>query len=151
VGLHSGEYSQTYNVGNSLSYSVEGLGLGQSYYFAVIAIGSTGLESLPSAELVVTVAAPPLPMGSMVASNGSGQFDLQWTFPTAAMSSAPEFIVQASPDLVTWTQVATLLAENSLGGNGQVDRFSWPIPPAAGEPKFYRLTAKNWMGSSSAP
>lgn len=151
VGAQSGQYTQTFDAGAATSIPIVQLQEGQTYYFAVVAIGSTGLESPLSAELVVTIATPPLPTGSRVASGEAGELNLQWTFPTSAMGSSPEFIVQASSDLKNWTEVATVSAENSLGGDGQQEYFSWSIPAATGERKFYRLTASNWLGSSTAP
>ncbi len=150
VGTESGQYSQSYDAGTSLSFPVDDLVLGQTYYFAVTVIGSTGLESLASSELMVTIARPPLPTGSTLASNAAtGSLSLKWVFPVSALGSAPEFIVQVSSDLLNWSPVATVAATDSVGRNGQLEEFSWPIPIGGGH-KFYRLTAKNWLGESAA-
>ena len=151
AGTQSGNYNQTYDAATATSFLIEQLEAGQTYYFAVMAIGSTGLESPLSAELVVTIATPPLPTGSQLTMGASGKLDLQWTFPTSAMGSSPEFRIQASADLENWTEVATVLAESSLGGADQLEHFSWTVPTTVDERKFYRLTATNWLGSSAAP
>ena len=150
VGTQSGQYTQTLNTGTATSMPVDNLEVGQTYYFTVVAIGSTGLESPPSTELRLTIAPPPLPLGSSVAASGAGVLKLQWTFPSSAMDSSPEFIVQASSDLRIWTQVATVLAKDSVGGNAQSTQFSWDIPQTDSQ-MFYRLTAKNWLGTSTTP
>ncbi|MES2920243.1 MAG: fibronectin type III domain-containing protein [Verrucomicrobiota bacterium] len=151
VGTQTGQYTRTLDAGTATSVPIDQLEVGQTYYLAVTAIGSTGEESPPSAELVVTIATPPVPTGAQLSPNETGGLALQWTFPSSAMGSSPDFIVQASSDLVNWTEVATVLAENSLGGDGQLEHFSWPVPTTADERKFYRLTARNWLGSSTTP
>ena len=151
VGTQSGQYTATYATGTTAAFPLSGLNFGQTYYLAVSAVGSTGIESPLSAELAVIIAPPPLPMGSQLTSTASGALALEWTLPTSAMGSSPEFIVQASPDLVKWTQVDTVLASDSVGGDAQSQQFSWSVPTGgAGGRMFYRLTAQNWLGSSTA-
>lgn len=150
VGTQSGQYTALYDTGDVITFPVSGLQYGQTYYFAVSAIGSTGLESLLSTELVVNIAPPPLPTGGQLVSTGSGQSGLQWTFPRSALGSSPEFIVSASPDLVTWTEIDTILPAQSTGGDALNLQFSWPMQ-VAGSQRFFRITARNWMGSSTAP
>lgn len=60
-GTSSGAYSVTTNVGNQTSATVGGLQNGQTYYLAVAARNSAGVESLPSNEATyqVPVATPP--------------------------------------------------------------------------------------------
>lgn len=149
-GTKSGEYNKTYEAGLATSIPIDQLDLGQTYYFTVIAIGSTGLESPQSTELVVTLALPPLPSGGTLALDSTGGLCLQWSFPAPAISSSPEFIVEASPDLVAWTEVATVLPEASTHGDDQLKYFSWPISTTGGR-VFYRMTARNWLGQSVAP
>lgn len=151
VGTQSGVYTQTLTAGKVTSIPIYQLQVGQTYYFAISAVGGTGLESSRSVELAVTIATPPLPTASQLSPNVGGGSVLLWTFPTSHMGSSPQFIIQASSDLVNWTQVATVSAANSLGGDGQTEHFSWPIPAATGGRKFYRLTATNWLGSSTVP
>lgn len=152
VGTASGQYTRSHDTGTALSLPIDNLTMGQTYYFAVIAINSTGLESEPSNELRVTIALPPLPAASTLTSNAAGSLSLQWTIPNSAMGSSPQFLVQASADLRNWLPVATVLATDAVGSDAQSTRFSWPIPvPAAGAGLFYRLTARNWLGTSTAP
>jgi hypothetical protein len=148
VGSASAQYSQVLAAGTNLTLSVANMEFGKTYYFAVTAIGSTGLESLLSTELVVKIAEPPVPVGGGIVMNGSGQPGLNWSYPVSALSSSPQFIIESSPDLVQWTQVATVLPTASTGGNSQTAQFSWPFA-MTGTRKFYRLTAKNWMGSAT--
>ena len=150
VGTASQQYTQIYDAGTTPAFSVDALEFGKTYYFAVKTIGSTGLESDFSGELVVKIAPPSLPVSGGISMNGSGQNGLNWSYPTAALDSSPEFIVEASSDLVQWTQVGTVLPEQSTGGNSQTLQFSWPIT-ISGPQKFYRLTAKNWMGAATGP
>ena len=150
VGTQSLQYTGSYDTGLALTYLAGGLEYGKTYYFSVTAIGSTGLESLLSNELVVTVAPPPLPTASHLVTTGTGQSGLQWTFPRAALGSSPEFLVSASPDLVTWTMVDTILPAQASGGDTLNLQFTWPLQ-VVGNRRFFRLTAKNWMGNSTAP
>lgn len=150
AGTATGVYSQTFEAGTSLSVPVPSREFGVTYYFSVKAIGSTGLESLYAQELVLTIAPPPLPAGGGMTTNGSGQQALTWTFPKTALTSSPQFIIQQSADLVNWTVAATVLPSASTGGTTQTANFSWPIV-ISGARKFYRLTAKNWMGSATGP
>jgi hypothetical protein len=144
VGSASGQYTQVLNAGTNLSLSVSNMEFGKTYYFAVTAIGSTGLESLLSPELTVTIAQPPLPLGVGITSNGSGQAGLNWSYPVSAFSSSLQFMVESSSDLVEWTPVAAVLPAAATGGTSQTAQFSWPFA-MTGVRKFYRLTAKNWM------
>ena len=150
VGTQSGQYAQIYDAGAMNSIAIDQLQVGPTYYFAVVAISTSGLESPLSAELVVDFAPPPLPTETQVTVAETGGFKLQWTFPTSALSSSPEFIVEASPDLVNWLQVATVDPNNSLLGSGPAQHFSWPAPITA-DRMFYRLTGVNWLGRSTAP
>lgn len=60
AGTQSKQYTLSYNAGTQLAYPVTGLASGQTYYFAVTALGSTGLESAYSSELAVTIPLPPV-------------------------------------------------------------------------------------------
>ncbi len=149
VGNESQQYTQTYDTGTDVTFPVDGLEFGKTYYFAVKAIGGNGLESNFSKELQVTIAPPSLPFGTSLASTGVGQTGLQWSFPRSELGASPEFIVEASNDLVNWTQVATVMPSESVGGDLQSVRFSWAVEISDNR-KFFRLTARNWMGFSAA-
>ncbi len=150
VGTASNQYTLTYDAGTNLSLTIPDRVLGTTYYFAVKAIGSTGLESSYSQEIAVTIATPPLPMGGGMSLSGTGQRALNWSFPKAALSSAPEFIIEQSTNLVNWTVAATVLPSASTGGTTQTANFSWPVA-VSGPRRFYRLTARNWLGTSTGP
>jgi hypothetical protein len=150
VGTASRQYTQIYDAGTTPALSVAAMELGKTYYFAVKTIGGTGLESDFSTELVVKIAPPPLPVSGGISTNASGQTGLNWSFPVSALDSSPEFIVEASDNLVTWTQVDTVQPAQSIGGDSQTLRFSWPFA-ISGPRKFYRMTARNWLGASTGP
>ena len=150
VGTQSQQYTASYNTGVVNAYPINDLEYGKTYYFAVSTIGSSGLESSLSGELAVNIAPPPLPTAGLSVSNGSGQAGLQWTFPKSALGSSPEFVVSASPDMVTWTEVDTILPAQASGGDALNLEFSWPLQ-VVGSQRFFRLTARNWMGNSTAP
>lgn len=148
VGTASNQYTQTYDAGTSLSLTIPDRVLGTTYYFAVKSVGSGGLESVFSGEIAVTIATPPLPAGGAIAVNGSGQRSLSWSFPKAALTASPEFVIEQSVDLVNWTVAATVQPSASTGGNTQTANFSWPVA-VSGPRRFYRLTARNWLGTST--
>ena len=58
VGTQSGQYDTFHEAGKLTSFEVTQLQVGQTYYFAVLAVGSTGLESDKSIELAVTLSQP---------------------------------------------------------------------------------------------
>lgn len=144
VGTESAQYTQVLDAGTNLRMSVANLEFGETYYFSVTAIGSTGLESLLSPEISVTIAKPPLPLDVGISVSESGEAGLNWSYPVSAFSSSLKIIVESSPDLVSWTEVATVLPAASTGGDSQTAQFSWPLT-VTGPRNFYRLTAKNWM------
>ncbi len=150
VGTASAQYSTTYEAGAVLSFQIDDLEIGRTYYFSVKAIDTTGAESDFSTELVITIAPPPLPVGAALGTLADGQHGLKWSFPISELGSSPEFVIEASEDLVTWTEVGTVLPDQSIGGDEQSAEFSWPISTAGGR-MFYRLTSRNWMGTSTRP
>lgn len=150
VGTQSQQYSLVYDSGTAVSFSVNDLEVGKTYYFAVGAVDNTGTEGGLSTELMVTIAPPPLPGGTSISMNASGQPALQWTFPTSEAGSSPDFIVYSSDDLINWTVAGTIPVSASTGWDGPVLNFSWPIQTTE-QRKFFRLTARNWMGDSTAP
>jgi hypothetical protein len=150
VGTASKQYTQNYDAGTSLTLTVPDRVLGGTYYFAVKSIGAGGLESALSEEIAVTIATPPLPTGGGMAISGSGQRSLNWIFPKAALTSSPEFVIEQSVDLVNWSVAATVQPSASTGGTTQMANFSWPVA-VSGSRRFYRLTARNWLGTSTGP
>lgn len=60
VGTQSGQYDTFHDAGRLTSFEVTQLQVGQTYYFAVLAVGITGLESDKSVELAVTLSSQPM-------------------------------------------------------------------------------------------
>jgi hypothetical protein len=151
LGTSPGQYTEVHEVDLSTQLTVSGLEFGQTYYAVVISLGAGADESLPSTELSFTVAPPPLPFDTQVALDGSGQMVLQWSFAKAALGSSPEFIIQASPDLTHWTEFETISADQPAVEAGDILTFVRPVATTGGPQMFYRMTARNWMGESTAP
>ncbi|MEO5914223.1 MAG: Ig-like domain-containing protein [Luteolibacter sp.] len=101
VGTASNQYSRQYNTGNVTTIPVGELLSGQTYYFAVKAISSTGIEGQPSDELVVPVTSRPQALNDSysitgdtrlaVPANGvlANDTDLDSSSLTAVLDSAP--------------------------------------------------------------
>lgn len=150
MGIASGQYTQVFDAGKYTELSIPNMIYGETYYIAVTAAGSSGLESPYSDEITVTVLPPPLPASCEISMSISGNPELCWSFPVSALNSFPEFIIQASPDLINWAMVDTVFPEQATGGSEETLQFSWPIP-MSGSQRFYRLTAENWVGSPREP
>lgn len=148
VESQPGNYNTDVSAGLDASATIPNLEYGKTYYFAVRAINSEGTEGYLSQELAVAIAPPPLPVASEISPAATGQLALKWSFPASALGSSPDFIIQSSPDLVTWTNAGTVPASAISGGNSQTASYQWPITPVAGKSLFYRLTARNWMGDA---
>ena len=148
IGSEPLSYTRTVDAGTETKVAVDGVEFGKTYYFAVSAINSGGYEGPLSSEIRVTIAPPPLPVGGIMAVNASGQTGLEWSFPRSELGSSPEFIIEASTDLVNWSPTDTVRYDESSGGDAETARFSWPVQ-ISGDRKFYRLTSRNWMGFST--
>ncbi|MEO8617504.1 MAG: fibronectin type III domain-containing protein [Luteolibacter sp.] len=150
VGLQSQLYNQSYAVAGQTSFTVTQLEIGETYYFAVSAIDSAGIESDLSFEIIVSVNTPPLPTGGVLARNGAGQIGLQWSLPKSALITYPVFNIYSSPDLVNWTKVDTVQLSQSTAEDANTLQFAWPIPISSSQ-MFFRLNARNWLGDSTVP
>jgi len=150
VGTQPGQYTQTLDAGTKLSHSVGNLAYGQTYYFSVRAVDATGLESGYSPELTLTVTLPKLPPSATMATTGSGPTGLQWSYPKSALNSHPDFIIESSTDLVSWSPAGTVAAYASTGSTATDVTYNFAIT-RNGPQRFYRLSARNWLGDSSAP
>ncbi len=148
VGTQPGQYTRTLDAGTSLSYSVDGLSYGQTYYFSVRTVGLNGQESGYSPELVLSVSLPQLPPSATLSSTGTT--GLQWSYPKSALNSYPDFVIETSTDLVNWTPGGTVSSDSPSGGTATHATYTWPIVKN-GQQRFYRLSARNWLGDSSAP
>jgi hypothetical protein len=65
-GTESGNRTQSVNTGNVTTYTVSGLENSTTYYFALQAVNTSGLISLPTDEISHTTAAPPPSTGILV-------------------------------------------------------------------------------------
>ena len=150
VGTQPGQYTQTLDAGTNLSHSVGNLAYGQTYYFSVRAVDAAGLESGYSPELTLTVSLPQLPPSASLATGGSGPTGLQWSYPKSALNSHPDFIIESSTDLVSWSPAGTVAAYASTGSTATHMNYNFTVT-RNGPQRFYRLSARNWLGDSIAP
>ncbi|MCX8497134.1 MAG: fibronectin type III domain-containing protein [Akkermansiaceae bacterium] len=155
VGNSSRNYTSSYNVGSLTTFPVANLEFGKTYYFVVSAIGTTGLESELSSELAVKIAPPPLPGGVAMGSTSSdssvpGVPCVKWKFPASDLGSSPEFLVSMSSDLIHWVDAGPISPNQSTVNTAGEVEFSWPIQVTSGK-MFYRMTARNWMGTPVLP
>jgi hypothetical protein len=150
LGTRSGEYKPLARNVKQLNHVIDSLEYGKTYYVRVRAVGSSGLEGAPSEEMKIAVATPPLPRAGRIELSKSKKPGFKWSFPKAAISTAPEFLVFESSDMLTWTQVGTVQANQAVAQDSQNLEFEWPVN-TTGPQKFYRLTAANWVGTSTEP
>jgi fibronectin type III domain protein/VCBS repeat protein len=77
----TGTYTQTISVGNATTATISNLTAGRTYYFAVCAYNSAGVESAYSNQISFTATATPTPVPAIQAAidlNGDGHSDLVW-------------------------------------------------------------------------
>ena len=110
-GALSGQYTQMVDVGNVTEATIPNLSAGFTYFFAVTAYDTSGLESLPSNEASLTIAPSRLPvtLGTMQRlSDGSFQFTLT---PEAGLADYLNGVdIEVSSDLSTWTVLTHLVS-----------------------------------------
>ena len=126
-GLASRVYTSTSSVGKVTSTVIPGLMPLTTYYFAVTAYASNGLESPYSGEISYTVPAPTAAR-LQIAVNSSKQVVLTGTAPAAYT-----YAVLASKDRKTWTTNGTITVNNN-----SAFQFT-DISKATNSPRFYRL------------
>lgn len=148
VGSSSGEYTQVLETGLDMSVTIGSLEYGKTYYFAVKAVDSKGVEGPLSSELAIEISLPPLPL-SVGMTAASGATALEWSYPRSALASSPEFIIQQSSDLVNWTEAGTVTADKATGSDPAMAKFSWAIQSTQGK-MFYRMGSRNWLGDGVA-
>jgi hypothetical protein len=113
-GEASGAYPNMINAGNTTNTAISGLTEGTTYYFAVTAFTSTGVESSFSSEVSYTAVKP----GSVVTSNNvvigpskllpDGQFQLTVNGGVSGQS----YVLLASTNLVDWTPISGFVDTN---------------------------------------
>lgn len=109
-GAASGNYTNSVMVGNVMSNTVPGLVISATYYFAVVAYNSIGLESTFSNEIVYIVPGGLAKLQILVAANKQAILTI-----TARANHAYE--IQTSADLKTWTILTTV----TLGASGSAN------------------------------
>lgn len=122
-GSASGTYTGSIAVGNVMTTTVPGLASGVTYYFAVTALDTDGLESDFSNEASFL----PGLQGTRISTSPTGEMVL-----TMKGLIGQQYDIEASEDLKNWTIISTI----TLGDGGTLE-FS--DPNAAAYPKrFYR-------------
>jgi hypothetical protein len=124
-GTASHNYSNVMDVSTNTVGTISGLTTGYSYFFAVTAYSSVGVESPYSGEISYTL---PTAAHLQMAMSSSHQAFLSGTAPAGY-----EFQVQATQDLQNWSSIGSITA-NPEGSFG----FTDPLP-ANGSERFYRL------------
>jgi hypothetical protein len=126
-GVASRVYTTKSDVGKATSTTIPGLMPTTTYYFAVTAYTTNGLESAYSGEINYAVPAPTAARLQM-AMNSSKQIVLTGTAPPAY-----KYAVLASKDLKSWTTNGTLTVSNNA-----IFQFT-DTTKATNSPRFYRL------------
>ena len=131
-GIASENYANMVDVGSNLTATMFGLVGGTTYYFAVTAYDSAGLESAFSAQISYTVptSAPrsPIPASLFISQNDSNETVLSGTGPAGYV-----YDVCGSMDLSSWLTIGTATVDPS-GALQFIDGASVALPW-----RFYRL------------
>ena len=151
-GTSSGNYSQVIDVPGGNSAALPQLILGNTYYLAVSAYNTAGLEGPRSVELRLS-AAPPAPAESTsftMSAPGSGK--LAWKHPktggTSAAAGTPEgFAIYGSEDLVNWALVENVAPEDATSSDAEFLYFEWPYL-ATKEKMFFKVGAGTAFGET---
>lgn len=109
-GTNSGSYTTSIVLGDVTTATVPGLSYGVTYYFAMTAYDTNGLESDFSTEASYIQVLPGAQMQINAASGG--QFTL-----TVAGPAGHTYAIEATPDLANWTTIATV----TLDASGSLD------------------------------
>jgi hypothetical protein len=124
-GTEKGGYTNKIDIGSSTTASVSGLQEGQTYYFAVTAYNSSGVESIPSSDISYITPGMLRLLGKMNI-NSMGM-----EFPVAP---GHWYEVQASENMQAWT---------TIGQTDMATSNAWTqfLDPQAGQfsTRFYRL------------
>jgi len=135
-GQASHVYTFTNNVGKATSATLTNLFPAKTYYFAVTAYTTNGLESSFSGEISYTVPAATAAR-LKVGANGAKQMVLSGTAPAAAT-----YNVLASKDLKPWTSIGVLTVNSN-------STFQFTDPGATTNAiRFYRLLQTSSQGVS---
>ena len=149
-GTESGVYSNVIDVRGTTSASLPQLLMGGTYYMAVSAYNSAGLEGPRSAEFSVTAAVPSSQaLNTSFAFSGTtqGQGQLQWKYPKSAAASASGFKVYASEDLKTWTETSQVDPTKPASSDSEWLYFNYPYQTTKSR-MFFRVAASNAFGTA---
>ena len=148
-GTQSGVYTNVVDVGKVTQALLPQLEMGSTYFMAVSAYNSTGLESPRSTEFSVTAATPPPPVGtSFTMGTTAGQGNLKWQYPKSSQTSVERFAVYSSEDLVNWTEAARLATSAASSSDSQYLYFDYPYQ--ATRPKmFFKVAPRNAFGETN--
>jgi hypothetical protein len=125
-GGASGAYTNLINAGNTTNATISGLIVGTTYYFAVTAYNSTGVQGPFSSEVSHTVPTP-LPAVQLQVTPAK-QFIL-----TVTGTIGHSYNIQASQDLITWTVIGTV----TMGASGTLNFTD--TNAASFSKRFYRI------------
>lgn len=130
-------FTQIAVLGATTSYADTGLSASKTYYYRVRAYNGYGNSGYSNVANATTQTAPPAaPSGLSATASSSSQINLSWT---DNANNASGYIVQRSPDNVTFTQVGTVGANgNSYSDSGL----------SASSTYYYRVYAYNSGGNS---
>ena len=146
-GTQSGVYTEVLDVGRVTQATLPQLFMGSTYYLAVSAYNSTGLESPRSAEFSLTAAVPPPPVGTSFAMASGGQGKLQWKYSKSDQASAERFAVYSSEDLVTWTEAARFATGAATSSDSQWLYYEYPYQ-ATKQKMFFKVAPRNAFGET---
>ena len=152
-GTSSGSYSQIIDVPGQTHVELPQLILGGTYYLAVSAYNTDGLEGPLSTEMRLS-AAPPAPAEeTSFTMSGPGSGKLAWKHPkgggegTVAGGPAEGFAIYGSEDLVTWNLVQNIGPEDAAASDAEFLYFEWPYA-ATKQKMFFKIAAGNAFGES---
>jgi hypothetical protein len=126
-GTNSGSYDFRLDVGTNTMTTLPDLSPWVTYYFAVTAYNSAGVESAPSGEISLT-----MPATLQLAGGPNPGDPVTLTFPAAA---GHWYEIQASTDLITWSMICQTEVQDLAGV------YSFQDVDGAGlyQQRFYRV------------
>ena len=115
LGLASGDYTSVADVGNVTSHTLKDLVANTTYFAAVTAYNTNGLESELSGELSFAVPSTYYPAPAWLdARNSKMELDGLFALMVRGTRANSTIIVQASPDLIAWRSVGRVTLDQSL-------------------------------------
>jgi hypothetical protein len=145
VGTESGVHPLVIDAGGATAAVLPPVSLGTTYFLAVSAYNSAGVEGPKSEELEVTAAVPAPPGSLTLDLSAPGEMRLRWTHPEAGVA-AERFTIYASEDLENWEPVGTVAPDMEPRDGLRHFEFPWAV---ADRPRqFFRVGASNAFGES---